>query len=210
MFCFHNSLMLDDSGIYTLDVLEEHAVAVAEIVASLHTVESHTLQKSVLRASAETEVGHVAVEAHVGQAVEFVFAETPVGLHHVVERGAEDVADAVFGEHVAVAAVEVAVLLDDGTMATDGLVDAESSRAAGQVADGGFYRLHKLTAYVFLQPEVGDGAEESAVSLGRYGVRGEPPSPVTVDAWRLGNVSRFGIRLTLHHGQELHEIAVTA
>ena len=210
MFCFHNSLMLDDSGIYTLDVLEEHAVAVAEIVASLHTVESHTLQEAVFGTATETEVCHVAVEAHVGQAVEFVFAETPVGLHHVVERGAEDVADAVFGEHVAVAAVEVTILFDDGTMATDGLVDAESSRAAGQVADGGFYRLHKLTAYVFLQPEVGDGAEESAVSLARYGVRGEPLCPMAVDAWRLGNVSRFGIRLTLHDGQELHEIAVTA
>ena len=164
---------MDDYRIYLADVAEKQAVAVAEIVATFDAAEGESLLKTVLGAAAKAEVDHVAVKALMGQAVKLVLAEATVSLHHVVERAAEDVADTVFGKDITVAAVEVAVLLDDGAMPTDGLVDAEPSRTACEVADGGLDSLHELVTEVVLQPELGDGAKETAVGLGTDAIGGE-------------------------------------
>ena len=151
------------------------------------------------------------MEADRRQTIEFVLAKAAVGLHHVVERCLEDVADAVFREDVTVAAVEVAVLLDDAAMAANGLMDTETCRAAGHIAKRGLEHLHELAAYVLMAgPLIEDGAEELAVCLGGNTKRSETMRLFAIDAWWQSDISATRLRDAFHHGQELHEVAELA
>ena len=112
-------MFLCDFRIFTPDVLEEHSVARTKVVEALHSrgagrgtnrycntgAECETLDETVLGTATKAEVCNIAVEADGGEAVDFVFAEAAVGLHHVVQRAVHNVAHKVFGEHLTVATV---------------------------------------------------------------------------------------------------------
>ena len=66
------------------EVAEEETVAGAEVVAALYRgVERQALVETVFGTSAKTEVGHIAMQAHTRQTVEFELAKPTVGLHHL-------------------------------------------------------------------------------------------------------------------------------
>ena len=213
-FCL---LLLNEFGDALPEIAEEETVARTEVVAALcdggagFGGQGEALIQTVLGTATETEVGHVAVEADGRQTVKFVLSEAAVSLHHVVERCIEDVADAVFREDVTVAAVEVAVLLDDAAMAANGLMDTETCRAAGHIAKRGLEHLHELVAYVLMAgPLVEDGAEELAVCLSGNTKRSETVRLFAIDAWWQSDISATRLRDAFHHGQELHEVAELA
>ena len=80
--------------------------------------------------------------------------------------------NSVFGEDKTVAAIEVAVLLDNAAMPANSLVHTESCRTSGQIAKSCFDGLYKLVAYVLAAPFVKDGTKKFTISLGLYRVVG--------------------------------------
>ena len=190
------------------DVAEKHLVAGAEIVAALGNAKGDALYQAILGAASETEVGHIAMQTGGGQTVEFILAKLAIGLHHVVERALQDVADAILGKHIAVATIQVAILLNHTTMATYGFVYTQSGWAVGQVANGCLDYLHILAPHIATAPLVENGTEELAVGFGLNGEGRQVARLMAIDAWGQSHIlSAIILRQTFYHWQKLHVVA---
>ena len=110
-------------GILLANILEKLFVTSTKVIAALDAIKSQMLNKTILRTTTETQIYHITMEAPTGQTIEFVFAETTIGLHHVIQGGIHDITDAVLGKDIAVAAIKVTILLDNAAMATNSFVD---------------------------------------------------------------------------------------
>jgi len=188
-----------------LEVAEEAAVARAEMVVALFAVERQLSVYPIFGAATKTHLHDIAVQASLREAVNLVHPEVAVAFHHVVERTAHDVADAVLVEHIAVAAINVAIALDSRAVAANALVHAETSGTVSEVAHGGLECLHKLPTHIATFPAVEHIAEELSVALGRDRERRNLRSFCgygRVNSWREGYIAVLPD--TLQHGQELH------
>ena len=140
------------------DVLKKHLVAGTKVVAALHLrcsttrrrAHGQTFNQAVFGAAAKTEMGHITVQALSGKAVQFVLAKTAVGLHHVIKGRIHDVAYTVFRKYIPVTSVKVSILFYHSAMTTDSLMNTQTGRTAGQIANGSLNYLNKLVAYIFL------------------------------------------------------------
>lgn len=153
-------------------------------------------------------MGYIAMQTGGGQAVELILAKLAVGLHHVVERILQDIANAILGKHIAVATVQVAILLNHTTMAANGFVNTQTGWAVGKVANGSLDNLHILATYITAAPLIENGTEELAVGFGLHRKGSQVARLMAIDAWGQSHILMAIIkRHALDNWQKLHVVA---